>query len=137
MRKRLLRLFRDQRGAGAAEFAMVLPAFVVLLVGIAQIGVVFFANAGLHNALAEGARLATLYPRPTTQDITDKIAASRFGLDPEKLDAPAVIYGNTAGADFAEITMRYNVTLDFIFFDVPPITLEEKRRVFLQPLPAA
>lgn len=135
MMMRFLCLLRDRRGAGAAEFAMVLPAFVVLLVGVAQLGVVFFANAGLHNALAEGAREATLFPRPTTQEITDKIAASRFGLDPAKLEAPVVVYGNTAGADFAEITMRYNVTLDFIFFDIPPITLQEKRRVFLQPLP--
>ncbi len=41
--------------------------------GIAPLGLLFFANAGLHNALAEGARHATLFPRPTPEQVRTRI----------------------------------------------------------------
>ncbi|QPQ55881.1 pilus assembly protein [Allosphingosinicella flava] len=129
-------LRRDERGASTLEFALVAPALILFLIGIPQIGMLYFANAGLNNALAEGARQATLWPRPDEAQIKARIAAGQFGLKPSALTIAPLAYGNSDGADYAEITMRYNVQLDFGFFRPDPILLQKSRRVYLQRMPA-
>ena len=127
------KLGRSESGAAAVEFALILPALVMLIVGVAQLGILFMANAGLRNAVAEGARYATIYPRPTDAQIRQVITDSRFGLDPARLATPAIARGVSAGTDYADITMTYTVPMDFIFFSVPSVTLVESRRAFVQP----
>ena len=129
-----LRHFRkDTRGAGAVEFALVSPALILLIVGIAQLGILFIANAGLRNAVAEGARFATIYPRPTDDAIVQRITDRRFGLVPANVITPTIVHGTSDGAPYADITMSYDVELDFIFFSAGTIRLSETRRAFQQP----
>ncbi len=134
---RLSRIFRDARGASAAEFALIAPAFIMLIMGVMQLGILFFANAGLNSALAEGARFATIYPRPTTAQIQTRITAAKFGLEAANLATPTVTYGTTGSSEFADISLSYSITPEFIFFTAPAITIRQDRRVFLQPLPGA
>ena len=140
----LKRLRRDGRGAGAVEFALVAPILFTFLVGISQLGILFFANAGLHNAIAEGARFATIFPLPPDEEIQALMTQKRFGLNPEHLTGPTITHGpdddddgvpdeDPVGPTFAEIEMRYEVPLNFIFFEVEPITLSETRVVYTQP----
>lgn len=128
-------LRRNEKGASTLEFALIAPALILFLVGIPQIGMLYFANAGLSNALAEGARHATLWPRPDEAQIKARIAASQFGLKPSALTVLPLVSGSSDGADYAEITMRYNVQLDFGFYRPAPIVLEKSRRVYLQRMP--
>lgn len=114
------------------EFALIAPAFIALLVAIGQLGILFFANAGLSNALTEGARLATLHPRPTVTQIRNRINAAKFGLDAEKLATPILTPGTSGSSDYYNIEMSYTVDLEMIFIDVDPITLTQSRRVYLQ-----
>lgn len=120
-------------GAAAVEFALILPALVLLIVGIAQLGALFMANAGLRNAVAEGARYATIYPRPTDTQIRERITRARFGLDPANIVSPSISYGVSFGAHYADISMSYSVPMNFVFFTLPPVTLTETRRAFIQP----
>jgi Flp pilus assembly protein TadG len=46
------------RGQGLVEFALVLPIFLVLVMGIADLGLAVFAYNSVTNAAREGARLA-------------------------------------------------------------------------------
>ena len=55
-----LHLLRDDRGAAVVEMAFALPAFVMLLWSMVQLGLVYRANSGLQNALGQGARYASL-----------------------------------------------------------------------------
>ena len=48
---------RNQSGASAVEFALVALPLMFLLLGILQVGVVFFANFALEDATERGARL--------------------------------------------------------------------------------
>jgi Flp pilus assembly protein TadG len=49
--KMLLRLARDRRAAAAAEFALVLPLFLVMMCGTLQYGVLFYTwNVALNGA---------------------------------------------------------------------------------------
>jgi len=125
------RIRRDRRGGAAAEFALIAPVLIGALVGLAQLGILFFANAGLSNALGEGARYATIYPRPSNTQIQAKISAQRFGLNPTYLTTPTITPGTSNGANYLEISMSYNVPLDFIFFDGPTVTLTKTRRAYV------
>ena len=130
---RLLRRLRlNERAAAALEFAILAPALILMIVGIGQLGILFMANAGLRNAVAEGARFATIWPRPSDTDIINRVTSSEFGLVPENMTTPTVTHGVSGGANYVDITMSYNVPLNFIFFTTPPVTLTETRRAFVQ-----
>jgi Flp pilus assembly pilin Flp len=131
MRAPFVRLRADRRGTAAAEFALVVPVLVLLLFGCFQFGVLFLANAGLQNAVGEGARMATLWPRRTPSQITAEINASRFGLNPDGLGTPELTYGSTGGQDFVDVRMTYTTELDLVFFKIDGIELEETRRAYM------
>lgn len=127
----LSRLKGETRGAAALEFALVAPALILFIIGIAQFGVMFMANNGLRNAVGEGARYATIYPRPTNAQISQRVTDGRFGLNPARITGPTYTSGVSAGTEYVDITMSYTVTPDFIFFTLPPMTLTETRRAFV------
>lgn len=124
---------RDERGASVIEFALLAPVLVGFIIAISQLGLLFYANAGLGNAVSEGARLATLYPRPTNEQIAARVNDRRFGLDPAYVSGPTIVDGVADGAPYAEITMTYAAPLNFIFYQVGPIRLSKTRRVYTQP----
>jgi len=130
---RLLRRLRhDRRGISAVEFALLAPAFLGAIIGAAQIGILFLAQAGLRNAIGEGARCATIWPRPSNATIISRIATNRFGLNTAYLSTPTITSGVSNGANYLDISATYNVPLDFVFYHPPAITLTETRRVFVQ-----
>jgi Flp pilus assembly protein TadG len=131
--RKLLRISRDQRGASVIEFALLAPVLVAFIIGISQLGLLFYANAGLGNAVSEGARLATLYPRPTNEQIAARINDRRFGLDPAFVSGPTIVEGDDNGTPFAQITMTYAAPLNFIFYKTSPVRLSQTRRVYTQP----
>ena len=128
------RLRRDRRGVAAMEFALISPALILMIIGIGQLGVLFMANAGLRNAVAEGARYATIWPRPSDDAIRTRITSSKFGLQTAHLSTPSVTHGVSSGANYVDITVTYAVPLDFVFFTAPTVTLSETRRAFVQPV---
>jgi Flp pilus assembly protein TadG len=124
---------RDQRGAAALEFALAAPLLLMFILGITQLGLLFFANAGLRSSVAEGARYATIYPRPTDEQIKAKMTQSRFGIDPALVTGPTLTHGTSDGAQYLDISMSYATPLDFVFIETPPITISVTRRAFVQP----
>lgn len=133
MMKRLPTIVRDTRGAAVIEFAIVAPVMLAMIIGMAQMGILFFANAGLRNTVNEGARFATIWPQPTSAQITAKMAQNRFGLDSRYLTVLPVATGTDSGANYVEITATYAVPLNFIFYRPPAVTLRETRRAYVQP----
>lgn len=132
MLKRLLR--RDTKGIGAVEFALIAPVLISFVIGISQMGKLFFANADMKNAIAHGARAASVWPVPESDDtiivaVNERLARSG-GLANAEVDVDRGTDGN--GNDFIDIEMSYDVPLDFIFFDMGPITLNDTRRVYTQ-----
>jgi Flp pilus assembly protein TadG len=123
-------LARDRSGSTAVEFAMTIPILIVGLFACLQFGILFFANSGLQNAVGEGARMATLWPRRTQQQIASEISASAFGLQSEKLAAPQFSYGVSGGQDYVDITLSYTTELNFLLFSVDGVTLRETRRAY-------
>ena len=133
MMRLIKRLRLNERGAAALEFALALPALVLMIVGIGQLGILYMANAGLRNAVAEGARFATIYPRPSDTAIRTRITGSEFGLIPANMTTPSITHGVDAGTNYVDISVSYTVPLNFVFFTAPPVTLTESRRAYINP----
>lgn len=139
----LRRLLRSCAGVSTVEFALAVPVILSLLIGMAQMGVLFAANAGLQHAVDEGARLATIYPRPTDDAITAQVLAKRFFVNSAGLVGPTYVHCTTATTNngtagsvpAVDISMRYTVPLNFVFFRAAPVTLSQTRRAYQQPLP--
>jgi len=51
-----IRKRRERRGANAIEFALTLPAFLAMILGSMEYGVIFMTQAGLDNAVSIGCR---------------------------------------------------------------------------------
>jgi Flp pilus assembly protein TadG len=130
MLNRLLR--RDNKGIGAVEFALIAPVMISFVVGISQMGKLFFANADMKNAMAHGARVASVWPVPDDSTIEAAVNArlARTGAV-AKADVD-IDRGQANGNDFVDIEMTYEVPLEFIFFSVGPVELTDTRRVFVQ-----
>lgn len=66
----LRQLLRERRGSNVVEFALTLPVFVMIVIGIIDYGYLFAVQSGIHNAAAmgcrEGAMVDPAFGSPTT-----------------------------------------------------------------------
>jgi Flp pilus assembly protein TadG len=92
---RVTRARRRREGAAALEFALVLPLFTVLLLGMIDFGHLFFVVNTMTNAAREGARRGAVEPNAATVATSAQSAATQYltaaGLGTGcKLDCPTV-----------------------------------------------
>ncbi len=125
--RNLRRLRGSDNGVGAVEFALIAPVMLTFIIGIAQLGTLYMANASVRSSVAEGARLATIWPRPTNDEIIARINSRRNNLVAGNVTGPTIT--TAADGSTITITMSYAVPLNFIFFQTPPVTITETRVV--------
>ncbi|WP_429886081.1 TadE/TadG family type IV pilus assembly protein [Geoalkalibacter halelectricus] len=66
---------RDERGAAAVEFAVVLPLLLLILLGIIEYGLIFYNKQVLTNASREGARFGIVAgERATSASIEQEVS---------------------------------------------------------------
>jgi Flp pilus assembly protein TadG len=95
MKASLSRLRRNQSGAAAVEFALVIIPFLTLLFGIAWLAVILHTNSALHWAVEHAARTAGMNNTATQSQISTEINGylSTLGISPA-----TVSYSVAAGA---------------------------------------
>jgi TadE-like protein len=79
--------WRRREGQSLAEFAIVLPVFLLILAGIVDFGMGLYSQMTVINAAREGARLGVVQPGDLPA-IEARVEAMAEGLDPTKLDVP-------------------------------------------------
>ena len=124
------RLRRATRGNAAVQFALSIPVFVLFIAGIAQVSALYAAYAGMQQALGEGARYATLYPRPTDDAIRTRMTATRFALKSSYLSS-SLTHGTANSVPYVDIQLTYTPPVNFVFFQIPSVTLTKTRRAYL------
>jgi len=127
-------LRRDEKGASAIEFALAAPAMLMFVIGIAQLGMLCMADAGLRSAVAEGARTASIYRDPPIDDdtILARIADAAWGMQAEHMGEPEITRAkDDEDRDYIEISMSYSAPLNFAFLELDPVELTEVRRVYI------
>jgi Flp pilus assembly protein TadG len=134
MTRLISRLRRDRRGVSAVEFALIAPVFIFMIVAVAQFGMLFYAHTALRNAVSEGARYATIFPRPTATQIATRINANRQTTGDGTYSAPSVVFAQDTATGYwrATISMTYTTNLNFLLFTWPNVTLSYSRRAYVQ-----
>jgi Flp pilus assembly protein TadG len=101
MRRRTRRNGRNERGAAAVEFALVVPVLLTLVIGIINFGFVFAQQISLNNAARQAARYAVVDGR-TCSDIKNegRSAAETVGMSVSAGTVPTPVVTN-CGADSA------------------------------------
>jgi Flp pilus assembly protein TadG len=128
---------RDESGAAAIEFAIAVPVLIMMIWGIFQVAMVLQANAGVQQALGQGARYATIFntttnSRPTDDQISSRITAAKFGIRNGTWHTPVIDDSNEASDGYIDISVEYDVPTDFLLFDGPHVTLAHSKRVYTQ-----
>jgi len=120
-------LRRDERGATVVETAFALPILIILIWMIAQLGLAFRAMAGIQHALGEGARLATIYPRPTNTAIKDKINSKVYGITPGTF----TVVEPVEGAGFVTLQVDYTQPTSLLLLPGPTIKVTREKVVWV------
>lgn len=123
------KIWKDNRGVAAVEFAIVAPLFVLLLLGIAAYGIYFSAVSSLQELTADAARASVAGMSATERQtiVTNYVAQSstRYKL----------LQGNSitvTTAPFPGDPTRYSVTLRT---DISNLPLQVTTGLF--PMPSA
>ena len=124
-------LLRNDSGTAIIEFAIALPVLILFVWGIFQVGIAFQASAGMQNALGEGARLATLYPKRSNTEIVAKINDKVFGTGIGTFAVTPIV----DGTDYKDLKVSFTMTPNFLFFNGPQVTLVREKRVYTAQAP--
>ena len=131
MMRLLRKLRRDKRGAAVIEMAFALPALIIMMWVIIQLGLVFRAMSGIQHGLGEGARFATLFPKPTDAAIKNKITATVYGIGPGSFTIPTPTSGVADGANYLDLKVTYSQQTDLLLLRGPLITVSRSKRVWI------
>lgn len=74
------RILRDEAGAYMLEFAMVMPVFLLMVMGTFDLGVQMYAKAALGGAVEYAARLNTLETNANNASVIDQTVRDRVGV---------------------------------------------------------
>ncbi len=77
---------RDRRGQTIVEFALILPIFILLLVGIVDFGRAVYANSTIQNAARQGVRAAIVDQNVTVIEAEAIEHAVSLGIDGTDVD---------------------------------------------------
>ena len=124
-------LRRDRRGVAVIELAFALPALIVMMWVIIQLGLVFRAMSGIQHGLGEGARFATLFPKPTDDAIKAKITTTVYGIGPGSFNIPTPQSGTADGANYLDLKVTYTQPTDLLLMRGPTITVSRSKRVWI------
>lgn len=131
MMRILKKLRRDEDGAAVIEMAFALPVLIMLMWLIVQLGLVFRAMSGIQHGLGEGARMATLFPKPADEAIHDKIEAAVYGIGPGSFDIEDPVTGTADGATYMDLKVTYTQSTDLLLVPGPNISVTRHKRVWI------
>lgn len=103
MMSRLFRaLWRDIGGVSALEFALILPAMLLVFFGIIEVAVVFFIGATLESSVSQAARFGITGGETgagRVERVREIVAARTYGL----IDMDAIMIDTLVYEGFADI----------------------------------
>jgi Flp pilus assembly protein TadG len=103
MRPRLLRRSRTRRrGQALAEFALVFPLAILIIIAVFDVGRAVFAYNGLTNAAREGGRLAAVNQDVNT--IKQRVQNMTFGTSITNLASPTFVRFFQEGPTLSPVT---------------------------------
>jgi Flp pilus assembly protein TadG len=127
---RLARALMRDRSGSAAEFALTLPVWIIIIFAVLNTGRFFVARAGIQNGLGEAARVATLWPAKDQATMRAAFNAGTFGLSSSEAPDLDFATGTANGQAYVDLTVTYDPQFFLMFIPVSPVTLTYTRRAF-------
>jgi Flp pilus assembly protein TadG len=113
---------RSRRGQSLVEFALVMPIFILVLIGLFDLGRAVYAFNTVSNASRESVRIAIV--NQTTADVQAEALkqAVSLGLTPADV---AIAYGDPSGTGTCsgdiDLACRASVTVQYTFVAATPV----------------
>jgi Flp pilus assembly protein TadG len=109
--RRLIRNREDTSGQTLVEFALIVPIFILMMVGIFDVGRAIYTYSTINNAAHEAVRLAIVDQNAT--DVQDRAVSQAVGVGV----APGDVTVRWLDADYADlapcnVTPRYGCTVE-------------------------
>lgn len=141
MRHFLNRLRRDNAGVAAIEFALIGPAFIVMILGVLQVGMSLQSYNAMRNLSADVARYAMVQYQTGNTLTNSQIRTwarnhgqgAPYLMDPDRLGITIADAENqrVAGARELDITLTYQASSVLEFIDIEGPTMDFNRPIFL------
>jgi len=129
-----LRIWRDDGGASALEFAMILPVFAMMMFGTIQMGVAFYFAGSVQYALERTARLTMV-----DQDMTAGQVQTAFDEEVSVFTDQSIVvsYAVDSSGDvpIAQLSTSYPYQVIIPFVPTFTLTFDAEARVPLSPTP--
>ncbi len=127
----LQKLRRDDQGAAVIEMAFALPVLIMMMWMIVQLGLVFRAMSGIQHGLGEGARTATLFPKPSNTVIRARIDDAVYGIGPGTFTIPTPVQGTADGASYIDLKVTYQQQTNLLLLPGPLVSVTRSKRVWI------
>jgi Flp pilus assembly protein TadG len=119
----LFRLIKDAQGASAVEFGLIAPVFFAALLGLIEVGLLFWTQLGLQHATEMAARCASINSTTcgSATAVQNYAVTQAFGLSlpPSTFSLTALTCGN-------QVTASHSFQSISAFFGVPALTLSAR-----------
>lgn len=107
----------DESGAAAVEFALILPVFVLMILGMIEFSRVYNVQISLSNAAREGARVMAIYN--DTGLASSAAVAAAPGLNPALTAGEvSVSPGNCTAGQTVTVTIDHSLPFITDYFGV-------------------
>lgn len=105
------RCYRQELGQDLAEYALILPIFLLVIFSIFDMGRAVYYYSALQNSVREGARYGIIYPEDTT-GIENIVRQKAVGLDVNDLN----IYTSYPSGDTIQVraTFQFQIVTPII-----------------------
>ena len=105
----------SERGAVAAEFALILPILLMLIFGMVQLGLTYQRQEAVHAAAREGARVASLPTTTTAQACARSTAAlAGTGFDVTPTCTASSNCSTSTGDVIVTVTVSNTIEIPFV-----------------------
>ena len=126
----------DCRGSAAVEFALLLPVFISIVIGLIEISRFMFTSHSLDFGVREATRYAmvrsaTSEDPATTSSIEDVIKARSTGLDPTKLTVTVSYAPNNAPGSVVTVQANYDFRFLAPIVPIDPVSLTSSSQMLV------
>jgi Flp pilus assembly protein TadG len=101
---------RDERGAAAVEFALVVPLLLLMVLGVAEFGRAYHIQASLSQAAREGVRVMALQNDPAAAIAATRAAAPTLTLTNISVSPTNCVASGLTPTATATVTVTYSFT---------------------------
>lgn len=126
----IARLWRDERGASALEFALVAVPLLLMTLGAIELGRVLFIREELIYAADQAARKLHLDPALSDGQIDAALRTELRVADPDQLGV-GIVRNSGSAVDNVTVTLNYDVHLIVNILPAGMIALDYQRRINL------